>query len=452
METPTIAAAPAANATLDAALDEVHRHYTQRNPKSFAAFADACAAMPGGNTRTVLFFKPFPLRFARGDGARLWDADGHEYRDFLGEYTAGIFGHSHPAIRRAIEGALDGGLNLGGHNLIEAKFATAVCARFGFERVRFTNSGTEGNLMALSLATAITGRRKIMVFEGGYHGGVFYFAAAGGSPINAPFEYVLAPYNDAERSAALIREHAPDLAAVIVEPMLGSGGCIPADRDFLQTLRDATTAHDVLLIFDEVMTSRLHPGGLQAAHGIRPDLTSIGKYVGGGMSFGGFGGRADLMDRFDPRHPQPLPHGGTFNNNVLTMAAGHIAITQVYTPEAAVELNRRGDALRNRLNEVARRHDAPIQFTGRGSMMAVHMTPDPIRSRADAAKGNAGLREVFFHDLLASGIYLAPRGMINLSLPLVDPDLDRLVEAVEEFVVSRRSLMSTASAAPAAVA
>jgi glutamate-1-semialdehyde 2,1-aminomutase len=160
------------------------------------------------------------------------------------------------------------------------------------------------------------------------------------------------------------------------------------------------------------------------------------------MSFGAFGGRADLMDCFDPRHPPALPHAGTFNNNVLTMAAGYAGITQVYTAEAAVELNRRGDALRERLNTLARRHDAPMQFTGRGSMMAVHMTKAPIRAPADAAKGNMILRELFFHDMLASGIYMAARGMITLSLPLTEADCDRLVDAVEEFLASRRSLMA----------
>src|SRR5581483_9912914 len=168
-------------------------------------------------------------------------------------------------------------------------------------------------------------------FEGGYHGGVFYFRDAT-SPINAPFRFVRAPYNDIAGARALIERHAGDLAAIIIEPMLGGGGCIPADADFLQALRDAATQTGALLIFDEVMTSRLAPGGLQQVHGILPDLTTLGKYLGGGMSFGAFGGRADIMDRFDPRRADAFQHAGTFNNNKLTMSAGLAALTRIYTP------------------------------------------------------------------------------------------------------------------------
>ena len=188
-----------------------------------------------------------------------------------------------------------------------------------------------------------------MVFDGGYHGAVFGFAG-GGSPINAPFDYVLAPYNDMAATRALIERHAADLALVILEPMMGGGGCIAAEPAFLAMLREATTKVGALLILDEVMTSRLAPGGLQRCVAIKPDLTTLGKYIGGGMSFGAFGGRGDIMDLFDPRRPDALPHAGTFNNNVLTMTAGLAGLTEVYTPEAARALNARGDALRERLN------------------------------------------------------------------------------------------------------
>ena len=258
--------------------------------------------MPGGNTRTVLHYAPFPIGIARGEGCRLWDLDGAEYVDFLGEYTAGIYGHSHPKIRAAVDSALDAGINFGGTNLTEAKFARAVCDRFGLERVRFTNSGTEANLLAISVGRIFTKRSKVMVFDGGYHGAVFGFAG-GGSPINAPFDYVLAPYNDMAATRALIEQHAADLALVILEPMMGGGGCIAAAPEFLAMLREATTKVGALLILDEVMTSRLAPGGLQQVRGVKPDLTTFGKYIGGGMSFGAFGGRADIMDLFDPRRP-----------------------------------------------------------------------------------------------------------------------------------------------------
>ena len=191
------------------------------------------------------------------------------------------------------------------------------------------------------------------------------------------------------------------------------------------------------------MTSRLAPGGLQSVRGVKPDLTTFGKYIGGGMSFGAFGGRADIMDLFDPRRADALPHAGTFNNNVLTMSAGLTGLTEVYTPEAAVALNARGDALRERLNACAARADAPMQFTGIGSMLAVHTMRGPVRSPADAAKGDAKLKELFFFDMLAHGIWLARRGMMALSLPIGDAECDKLAGAVEEFSGARRSLLSS---------
>jgi len=263
------------NADIDTALAEAKEAYVKRNPKSLARFVEATAVMPGGNTRTVLHYAPFPLGIARGERCRLWDLDGAEYIDFLGEYTAGIYGHSHPVIRAAVDRALDAGINFGGTNLTEAKFARAICERFGLERVRFTNSGTEANLLAISVGRIFTKRHKVMVFNGGYHGAVFGFAG-GGSPINAPFDYVLAPYNDMAATRALIEQHASDLALVILEPMMGGGGCIAAAPEFLTMLREQTTKVGALLILDEVMTSRLAPGGLQQVRGVKPDLTTFG--------------------------------------------------------------------------------------------------------------------------------------------------------------------------------
>jgi glutamate-1-semialdehyde 2,1-aminomutase len=427
--------------SIDAALVKARTAYVNANAKSQARYQEALRVMPGGNTRTVLFHEPFPLGITRGAGCHLWDLDGHRYIDFLGEYTAGIYGHSHPTIRAAIERALDGGINFGGHNENEARLAQAICERFpSIELVRFTNSGTEANLMAISAARVATGRNKILVFDGGYHGGVLYFSS-GGSPVNAPYKFIIAPYNDTQQTAALVEHHAADLAAILIEPMLGGGGCIPAERSFLQMLRDAASRHGVVLIFDEVMTSRLAPGGLQERHGILPDMTTLGKYIGGGMSFGAFGGKAAIMDLFDPRRPDALPHAGTFNNNVLTMAAGLAGMTEVYTAEAARTLNARGDALRQRLNDLCQRQEAPMQFTGIGSMMTVHMTDAPIRTPGEAAQSDPRHKELFFFDLLAAGIWIARRGMINLSLPIGDGECDALVAAVEQFITVRGSLL-----------
>ena len=427
-----------ANISMDAALAEARERFVAANPASLAAHVEATAVMPGGNTRTVLFHTPFPLAMARGEGCRLWDADGHEYTDLLGEYTAGLYGHSHPVIRAALDTALDGGWNLGGHGVMEARLARLVVDRFpSVDLVRFTNSGTEANLLAVATAVAVTGRRRVLVFDGGYHGGILYFGG-GGIPINAPHQWVLGRYNDADGAVALARQHADDLACILVEPMLGSGGCIPAEPAFLQALRDVATETGAILVFDEVMTSRMSAGGQQARLGITPDMTTLGKYIGGGMSFGAFGGARAIMDRYDPRRPDALPHAGTFNNNVLTMAAGVAGLTRLFTPAAADALFARGEALRSALNALS--PGLPMQWTGLGSLLTVHFQHGPIRSPADV-QGDAGLRELFFLDMLDRGFYLARRGMIALSLEIGEREMAAFQAAVREFVETRAALI-----------
>ncbi|MDP6707853.1 MAG: aspartate aminotransferase family protein [Alphaproteobacteria bacterium] len=430
-----------ANVDLASALAEAEANYVANNPESRARFEAACEVMPGGNTRTSIFYSPFPLTLASGNGARVTDVDGHEYVDFLGEYTAGLYGHSNPRIRAAVDQALDAGIVLGGQNETEAKLAAAVVDRFpGIERVRFTNSGTESNLMAISTARAVTGRSKVMVMKGGYHGGVFYFAVPE-MPINAPFPFLLGRYNDIDFCREMIAEHGDDLACVILEPMMGSGGCIPAAPEFLAMLRQETTRVGALLIFDEVMTSRLGPGGLQGRLGITPDLTSLGKYIGGGLTFGAFGGRADIMDRYDPRRADAIPHAGTFNNNVLTMSAGLTGLTEVYPKDEVADFNARGDKLRARLNGLATERGLAAQFTGIGSMMSIHFRHGRIAGPDDAQAGNQELRTLLHFDMFERGIYIARRGMFNMMLPMTDDDLETLVEALAEFFDSRAGLI-----------
>src|SRR5690606_4368772 len=234
---------------------------------------------------------------------------------------------------------------------------------------------------------------------------------------------------------------AAEIGTVILEPMQGSGGCIPADPAFLAMLREWTSAHGAILVFDEVMTSRLSPGGLQALWGVTPDLTTLGKYIGGGFSFGAFGGRADLMERFDPRRPDAFAHAGTFNNNVFTMAAGVVGLRDIYTADVAVALNACGDALRARLNEIAGKARFPMQFTGLGSMMNVHMVAGAVRNVRDLTAGNAALRDLFWFDLLEQGVWIARRGMINVSLPIGEAECDQLATAVEAFVDRTNALV-----------
>lgn len=420
---------------LDTALTDARAHYVAQRPIGARLHAEAREVMPGGNTRTVLYHPPFPLRIARGAAQRVVDVDGHEYVDLLGEYTAGLYGHSQQPILEAVRAALDDGISLAGHNIYESQLARLLVDRFpAFELVRFTNSGTEANLMAISLARVVTGRPGIAVVRSGYHGGLLYFGG-GGSPVNAPYDAVVLDYNDVEGARAAIREHAAHLAAVVVEPVLGSGGVIPATREFLQALREESQAQGVLLILDEVMTSRLSPQGAAPLFDVTPDLLTVGKYLGGGLSFGAFGGRADLMSRFDPSQPGALPHAGTFNNNVLSMAAGLAGLTRVLDDERLDALNARGDRLREALQSVMAPHGWTA--TGMGSMVGFHPVPGPIDSPADIAGADDRKRELLFLDLLERGWYVAPRGFIALSIEVTDDDIDGFVVAVADALASR---------------
>ena len=432
------------NTSLDSALAEAEARFTADNPKSAARHAFARTTMPGGNTRTVLHYAPFPLAWAKGDGTTLIDLDGHAYTDFLGEYSAGLYGHSSPVILAALREALEGGIVLGGPNQYEADLAQTIRDRFpSIQLLRFCNSGTEANVFAIQTARAVTGKSAVLTFEGGYHGGVLYFRS-GGMPLNLPIPWLSATYNDGDAAAAIIREHAKDLAAVIVEPMMG-GGCLPADRDFLFALRQACSEHNVVLIFDEVMTSRLSTGGYQAMVGVTPDMTTLGKYLGGGLSFGAFGGRMDLMARFDPERADSFPHAGTFNNNVLSMAGGLAGLRKLLTAKAIGLLNRKGDRLRNAINEIAKRHDVGLKATGIGSFVGLHFSRGEVRQPGDLdpalEERRAKLQNLMHLDLIAAGKYFARRGFMALMLPTTEDEVDAFAGAVEEFVVSRKSLL-----------
>src|SRR5215469_7082495 len=422
------------------AVEQARARYALARPRTKELHERARDVLPGGNTRTVLYHPPFPLRIARGWDAVLADVDGHEYVDLLGEYSAGLYGHSHPVVIKAMTDALAEGISRGAHTRYEVDLAEAVCARFAsIERVRFTNSGTEANLMALSAARAYTGRDQIMAFRGGYHGGLLTFKS-GPSPVNAPYDVLLADYNDPEQATRLIRDNAGSVACVLVEPMLGSAGCIPGDAAFLAGLREAATEAGALLIFDEVMTSRTGGGGLQGRLGITPDLTTLGKYIGGGSSFGAFGGRADVMELFDPGRPGALPHAGTFNNNVLSMAGGYAGLTQVYSPDVAERHTAKGDDLRDQLARRFGEAGAPFQVTGVGSLLAIHPVPTPVTSPDDLAGCDQRLLELLFLDLLELGYYMAPRGYMALSLALASGQLEGFLRAVERVLSARAEL------------
>jgi glutamate-1-semialdehyde 2,1-aminomutase len=445
------------HASLGEALAKAQNQYVQDHPLSLASHSEACNYLPGGNTRTVLFTNPFPLTFASGHGNKLVTVDGHEYTDFLGEYSAGIYGHSHPVIRKAIDDALDKGWNLGGHNELERKLAETICERFPpMEKVRFVNSGTEANMMAIATAVAYTKRWKILIFQKGYHGSTISGRLPDAKPsINLPHDFVIAPYNDVEKTKKIIDDLPPDsLAAILVEPMLGSGGCFIGTETFLRYLRNITFKLGALLIFDEVMTSRFFSHGMGLALRVTPDMMTLGKWVGGGMSFGAFGGHQDIMSMYDPRTGQ-LAHPGTFNNNVLSMSAG-IAGCGLLSNETLSNLNVLGARMKNEVEEVFTQCNirgvtpiAPILdetslptseappkmlITGAGSLMNIHFSgPDK-----ELFQG------LFWHHMLQHDIYMAPRGFIALSIEIGPDDIGRFVTAVESFCQTWQHFLAAA--------
>lgn len=432
---------------LKSAIDDARARYVAANPLSKAADEDAARYLPGGNTRSVLHFEPFPLTMVSGDGAEVTDLDGHRYIDFVGEYSAALFGHSNDIIKSAICSALDHGVALGAPTQYERELAGLLCERFpSLEQVRFCNSGTEANLMALSTARAVTGRNKLLAFNEGYHGGVIKFLG-GHCALNVPFDFVLADYNDIDGTASLIDQLGDELAGVIVEPVLGAGGNIQGNRQFLHMLREKTTQVGALLIFDEVKTSRLGPAGIQGMVGIDPDLTTLGKFIGGGLPTGAFGGSAELMARFNPRHKSTLAHAGTFNNNVCSMAAGCAAIRDIYTPQRAAEFFTWSEDFRLSLNAMFAAMAVPMYANGLGSMIAIHFSTEPTKRPSDISAGCRALRPLLHMELLLDGMLVCARGDLFLSLPMDDEHLSHARLALEKFADRYKPLIQRVLAA-----
>jgi glutamate-1-semialdehyde 2,1-aminomutase len=315
----------------------------------------------------------------------------------------------------------------------ETIFAEAVVARFAsIDQVRFTNSGSEANVMALMTARHVTGRPRVVVFDGAYHGGPLYFGS-GGEALRVPFEYAVLPYNDVAALETELTINGGRVAAVMVEPMLGAGGCIPGRRDFLDAARQLTSQAGALLVFDEVMTSRLSRGGAQELVAITPDLTTIGKYLAGGLSFGAFGGRRDIMVAFDPADGGGLTHGGTFNNNAFTMAVG-AAVDDMVDASSLTALNARGEWLRGALNERFQRSRASFTATGWGSLLSIHPVRGAIERPADLSRADPRWRQLLFHELLVQGYYIAPRGYLALTMDISDDDLEGFLCAVDNVL------------------
>lgn len=375
--------------------------------------------------------------------------------------TAGLYGHSHPIIRDAIiSTTLKTGLNLGATTVAEALFAEKICQRIqSLEHLRFCNSGTEANLYALSIARRVTGLSKVIVFHGAYHGGVLSFGHGVAENNVDKNDWIIGRYNDVQGVRKLISENKGLVAAVIVEGMQGAGGCIPATADFLHAIQTATRENGIIFILDEVMTSRLAPGGLQStilnpldSTVLKPDITTLGKYIAGGMTIGAFGGRRDLLSVYDPRPSASgkkvqLSHSGTFNNNSLAMNVGLVALSTVYTAEACTTLNALGDWLRQSLQE--RCQGTKITVTGIGAVCNIHFISRTDQTEIHRAEDleiepngvEATLKDLFWFYALQRGFWIARRGMISLILGTSKTELQGFIDMVADFVKEHYALI-----------
>jgi glutamate-1-semialdehyde 2,1-aminomutase len=416
--------------------------------KSEALFAEALKYIPGGVNSPVRAFRAVggqPFFVDRAKGARVWDVDGNEYLDYVCTWGPAILGHAHPRIISAVKAAAENGTSFGIPNPFEVTMARLICSRVpGVQKVRMCNSGTEACMSAIRLARGFTQRDKIVKFDGCYHGhadsllvkagsGALTFGNPDSAGIPTAFtQYtIVLPFNDADAVKAAFAANKNQIAGIIVEPVPGNAGVYLPRPGYLEFLREITKANGALLIFDEVMTGfRLAPGGAQERFGIKPDLTTLGKIIGGGLPVGAFGGRADIMDLLAPLGP--VYQAGTLSGNPLAMAAGIAALellsegraprvpksksemksgTRVTRPSemnAYARLEELGAQFEAGMCDAAKSAGVPVQFNRCGSMFCAYFTSEPVHNLADAIKSDRRQFAKFFHGMLAEGIYLAP--------------------------------------------
>lgn len=439
-------APPFAETVLRALLSGLQEDYAASRPRSRELYQRAVSTLPGGNSRYQLYFAPFPFYAAHASGPRIWDVDGHEYIDLVNNYTSLVHGHLPGDLAGVLQERAAAGTAFGAPTSLEVELAEELCRRIAsVERVRFANSGTEACSYAIRAARAFTGRDRIIKIEGGYHGGVdpvqvsvkrlgpevgVPVAEAGVPQVVARETYVI-PFNDTARATELVHQVGHECAGLIVEPLQGSAGMLPAKREFLHGLREVTEATGCLLIFDEVMSLRIAYGGAQEHYGVRPDLTAMGKIIGGGLPVGAFGGREDVMAVLDPRSADAVMHAGTFNANPLTMAAG-LETLRLLTRERVAEINARGDRFRDRLNTLARERGVPMVATGMGSLLQVHPGTDVPTSLRGMPSGPRTAVEAFFYLMLSRQVFVAPnRGLMNVSTAIGDAEQEVIDRALE---------------------
>jgi glutamate-1-semialdehyde 2,1-aminomutase len=436
--------------------------YPDSKSHSQKLYDRALSSLPGGNTRTTVFMKPYPIYAARGEGCRVWDVDGNEFIDCINNFTSLIHGHAHPILVEAATRQLAQGSAFGLPTESEIELAELLASRLpSVDQLRFTNSGTEAVMMALKAARAFTGRPKIAKCEGAYHGSYDYaevsldptpeawgrnapvsVAYARGTPDNVLADVVTIPFNDVESAVSLIREHGRELACVLVDPMPNRAGLAPADKGYLEALRSVTREVGALLIFDEVITFRLGFRGAQGLWNIDPDMTTLGKIIGGGFPVGAVAGHKEFMAVFDPRSGKPaLPHGGTFSANPVTMRAG-LAAMELLDEAAFARLDAIGEAVRSGIDEAFRRTGVPGRTVGLGSLLKIHFADRPIRDYRSAymTEQEAQRQAVFNRGLLNRGVLAAGYGLMALSMPMSDADVDAIIAAASEALAEVAAL------------
>ena len=432
------------------ALQREKEQYKLRTPKAHELNRQAKEYLPGGSSRGTAYFDPYPIVADRGAGHYLYDVDGNAYLDLMINATSLILGHAHPDIVGALQEQAARGTAFSAPTELQTRLASILCERIpSVDRIRFTNSGTEGTLMAIRAARAYTGRHKIAKFEGGYHGSHEYAAVSvrppasalnpdgptaiaehPGQPPGVAEGVVTLPYNNLDESARILKAHAHELSCVIMEPIASALGYVPADPEFLSGIREVTQELGPLLIFDEVQSFRAAPGGAQESFNVTPDMTCLGKIIGGGLPVGAFGGREDVMALFDPSvGGAAVAHAGTFNANPMTLTAGTV-VMEAMTPDVYERLNALCETLRAKLRAVFDELEVPCQITGTASFFGIHITSEPVTDYRSALRSDKAMRNALFLGLVNEGVLLQETCSGALSTLTTESEVDALVDAV----------------------
>jgi glutamate-1-semialdehyde 2,1-aminomutase len=429
------------------------RAKTLKTETSQRLFAEAQQFLPGGVDSPVRAWRGVegdPLFIVRGAGARIFDADGNEFVDYIGSWGPLLLGHAHPRVTAAIQEAAANGTSYGAPTDLETRLARRIASAVpSIEMVRFVSSGTEATMSAIRVARAFARRDKILKFDGGYHGHADFLLARAGSgvatlglpdsagvPAPVAATTMIAPYNDLEAVARTFEAHRDEIAAVIVEPVAGNMGVVPPQENFLPGLRDITRAYGALLIFDEVITGfRVAWGGAQARYGVKPDLTCLGKIVGGGLPVGAYGGRRDIMQLVAPLGP--VYQAGTLSGNPLAMTAGIATLDVIAAnPDAYTQLELRGEQLERGLKDAAVEASVPLTINRVGSMLTAFFTDQPVEDYASAKTADTRRYARFFHGMLEQGVYIAPSQFeaLFVSLAHSQGDISRTIESAAQVL------------------